>query len=208
MLRATVCASLREKPGSENTLPIIAIGGNTKDIGKTALVCAVIAAFPEFQWTAVKITGHDYGPTGFGPENCTVWEETKAGKETDTGRYLLAGARRALLVTRIGAQPPIQEIRKALADDRNIIFESNRIVDAVKPDVCLALIAGQPTERKSSFERLLSVADAVVTLDDSQIDDLPAGLPRFQLESAGKLSPQMISWLRGRLDAFSPQSQV
>jgi hypothetical protein len=182
-------------------LPIIAIGGNTKDIGKTTLVCAVITALPEFQWTAVKITGHDYGPTGSGPAS-TVWEETKAGKETDTGRYLMAGARRALLATRIGAQPPIEEIRKALTDDRNIIFESNRIVEAVKPDVCLALIGGQSTERKSSFARLLRVADAVVTLDDSQIDDLPAGLPRFQLESTGKLSPQMISWLRTRLGGF------
>lgn len=183
-------------------MPIIAIGGNTKDIGKTTLVCAVITALPEFQWTAVKITGHDYGPTGSGPAS-TVWEETKAGEETDTGRYLLAGARRALLVTRIGAQPPIEEIRKALGHDRNIIFESNRIVDAVKPNVCLALIGGQPTERKSSFERLLSVADAVVTLDDSQIDDLPAGLPRFQLNSQRMLSAEMVSWLRTRLSALS-----
>ena len=180
-------------------MPIIAIGGNTKDIGKTALVCALIAALPEFQWTAVKITGHDYGPTGSTPANCAVWEETQAGKETDTGRYLTAGARRALLITRSGAQPPIEEIRKALGDDRNVIFESNRIVDAVKPDLCLALIGRPSTEKKASFARLLSIANAVVTFDENQIDGLPARLPRFRLQSAAILSPQMVSWLRTRL---------
>ena len=182
---------------------IIAIGGNTKDIGKTTLACAVIAAFPEFQWTAVKITGHDYGPAGSGPADCTIWEETQAGEETDTGRYLLAGARRALLVTRIGAQPPIEEIRKALGHDRNVIFESNRIVDAIRPDLCLALIGGQSTERKASFTRLLSIADAVVTLDAEQTDDLPATLPRFELNSPRMLSAEMVFWLRTRLSALS-----
>lgn len=181
----------------------VVVGGGSKDIGKTALMCAVIEALPEFQWTAVKITGHDYGPPGSGPADGTIWEETQAGEETDTGRYLLAGARRALLVTRIGAQPPIEEIRKALGHDRNVIFESNRIVDAIRPDLCLALIGGQSTEIKASFTRLLSIADAVVTLDATQTDDLPDSLPRFQLNSPRTLSAEMVSWLRTRLSALS-----
>jgi hypothetical protein len=174
-------------------------------VGKTALVCGVIAALPEFGWTAVKISGHDYEPggtVGMSPEssNATIWEETSAGPETDTGRYLAAGARRALLVTRVEPYMPIDEIRSAIGEDRNVIFESNRIVDAVKPDVVLAL-AGDPSEgMKASFERLLRVADAVVSLDaDARVEGEPVGTPRFELDDADRLPAEMVKWLRKRL---------
>jgi hypothetical protein len=172
---------------------IIVIGGSGKDVGKTALMCAVIASLREFDWTAVKITGHDYeaGSVGSGP---AVREEMQAGQETDTGRYLAAGARRALLVTRCGDRAPIEEIRKAIGKDRNVIFESNRIVDVVKPDVCLALM-GNGAERKASFERLLRVADAVVSV--GEVSDV--GMRRFRLESVGQLTAEMLGWLRERL---------
>lgn len=187
----------------ERILAIIVVGGAAKDIGKTALTCAVIAALPEFQWTAVKITGHNYDPAASAIADRTVWEETNAGEDTDTGRYLLAGARRALLITRSGAEPPIDEIRKSLGHDRNVIFESNRIIGAIRPDLCLALIGRRSTDRKASFDRLLSVADAVVTLDETQIGGLPASLPRFRFLSTHSLSAEMVSWLRTRLNALS-----
>ena len=34
-----------------------------------------------------------------------------------------------------------------------MIYESNRIIDRVKPDVCLALAGGPPAEWKPSFVR-------------------------------------------------------
>jgi hypothetical protein len=180
---------------------VLVIGGSGKDVGKTALVCAVIAALREFEWTAVKITGHDYaadsGEREAGVVGPAIREETRAGEETDTARYLAAGARRALLVTRVGAEVPIEEIRNALGSDRNVIFESNRIVEAVKPDVCLALVGG--TERKGSFERLLRVADAAVIVGNAEADGLPEGTRRFELEGANRLSPELVGWLRERL---------
>jgi len=180
-------------------LAILVVGGNGKDVGKTALVCAVISSLREFHWTAVKITGHDYGPVedqGTAPQ-LTIREETCAGQETDTARYLAAGARRALLVTRTGDQLPVVEIRIALGEDRNVIFESNRIVDVVTPDVCLALMGGR--ERKASFERLLQMADAIVTVQKSLQGALPEGIQRFELNSADRLSAEMTAWLRDRL---------
>ena len=87
------------------------------------------------------------------PRIRAIREETIAGQQTDTSRYLAAGARRALLVTRQRAEVPIEEIRRAVGADRNVIFESNRIVDAIKPDVCLALASGRPAEWKPSFVR-------------------------------------------------------
>jgi hypothetical protein len=180
-------------------LAVIVIGGSGKDVGKTSLMCAVIAALREFAWTAVKIAGHDYEAAGSAASGQTVWEETRAGQETDTGRYLEAGARRALLVTRSGADVPIEEIWRAVGEERNVMFESNRIVDVVKLDVCLALM-GNSTERKPSYLRLLRMADAVVSVG-YEVDDVPEGVRSFRLESAGQLSGEMVEWLRGRVGA-------
>ena len=176
------------------------VGGSGKDVGKTALVCAVISALREFEWTAVKITAHDYRSA----ENESIIgeplirEEVSAGEETDTERYLAAGARRALLVTRVGDAVPVNEIRSALGGDRNVIFESNRIVDAMKPDVCMALAGGH--ERKASFERLLRVADGVVILAGTDPDGIPDGVRRFELELEGGPPAEMVEWLRDLLN--------
>jgi hypothetical protein len=35
---------------------VIVVGGHTRSIGKTQLVCDVISAFPQVKWIAGKIT--------------------------------------------------------------------------------------------------------------------------------------------------------
>lgn len=180
-------------------MAIIVVGGSGKDVGKTGLVCAVISALREFEWTAVKITGHDYAGRGESVDvGEAIREEARAGQETDTARYLAAGARRALLVTRLGDRVPIEEIRRAVGAEGNVIFESNRIVDTLKPDVCLALVGWR--ERKSSFGALLRVADAVVAVGDSDMGDVPEGVRRFEVERMDRLPEEMVRWLREKLD--------
>lgn len=197
-------------------MAIVVVGGSTKDIGKTALVCAIISALPDFNWTAVKITGHSYelGPflSRLAAEDSdpTVWEEMNPGQETDTARYLAAGARRALLVTRCGAEIPIDEIQGALKGDRNIIFESNRIIGAIEPDVCIALLSVGAMELKPSFTRLLRKADALVCVYPAGIEapEFPFGLPRFRLQSEDRLSPELDVWLRMKLDRYPQQDST
>ncbi len=197
-------------------MAIIVVGGSSKDIGKTALVCSVISALRDFGWTAVKITGHDYGHklsvsrAESQSADTIVREDTNAGQGTDTARYLAAGARRALLVTRRGAKVPIDDIRVATKKDRNIIFESNRIIDAVQADLCLALVGGGSSEMKPSFVRLLKKADALVTFERSPIDstNLPADMPRFNLQSLDHLSTEMVTWLRSRLKPAPKQNSI
>jgi hypothetical protein len=178
---------------------ILVVGGSTKDIGKTALVCAIISELRGFDWTAVKITAHDYIADVVDRASAypAIREETIAGQLTDTSRYLAAGARRALLVTRSGAEVPVEEIRRAVGADRNVIYESNRIVDVIKPDVCLALMT-EDGETKASFERLLRVADAVVSVGGLAAE-VPMESRRFRLNSSDQLSPEMMKWLRERL---------
>ena len=180
-------------------MAILVVGGNAKDIGKTALVCAIISAFRDFDWTAVKITAHDYiaDTVDHAVSSPAIREARIAGGDTDTSRYLAAGARRALLVTRHDDRIPIEEIRRALGSDRNVIYESNRIVDVIKQDMCLAFMA-EDMKSKASFERLLRAADAVVSVG-SVGDKVPMGCPRFRLQSADQLSSEMTQWLRERL---------
>jgi hypothetical protein len=179
-------------------LATLVVGGSGKDVGKTGLVCAIISALPEFAWTAVKITGHDYEPSkNKSLAGDSIREETRAGQHTDTARYLAAGARRALLVTRTGSDVPIDTILRAIGTDRNVIFESNRIIDVLKPDVCLALSSAH--DRKPSFDRLIRIADAALTFQGSTPAEFPSGIPHFELTSLDRLPADFELWLRDRL---------
>ena len=66
---------------NDSGMAILVVGGSHRGVGKTALVCGLIAALPEHRWTAVKITSDDHGQ--FAP----VWEDTEPGQGTDTARY-------------------------------------------------------------------------------------------------------------------------
>lgn len=83
---------------------VIAVGGHTRSIGKTQLVCDVIRAFPRTEWIAGKITQYGHGVCAQDGENCDCaptehvcaldWE-TRADTGTDSARFLAAGAKRS-----------------------------------------------------------------------------------------------------------------
>jgi hypothetical protein len=183
-------------------LPVIVVGGSNKNVGKTSLICCIIAAFPDFRWTAVKITSHRYGQIE------PVWEEPapearEEGQRTDTARFLAAGARRALLVSASATVLPWREMEAALAGERNVIYESNRVAAEIRPDVCLAILCGTATGFKASFVPFLSAADAVIAPPGAEIalQDAAAGIPVLRMGSPGEISPELMGWLRDRLVA-------
>src|SRR5271165_3097370 len=83
---------------------LVVVGGHTRSIGKTQLVCDIIAAFPKTEWIAGKITQYGHGVCAQNGENCDCapeehvcaldWE-THADTGTDSARFLAAGARRS-----------------------------------------------------------------------------------------------------------------
>lgn len=167
-------------------------------MGKTALVCGLIAALPDFRWTAVKITTHDHGLAQ------PIWEETAAGPATDTARYLAAGAERSLLVT---AQPEeLERIARTLLQENgpepHLIFESNSILRLLKPDLCLAVDGGPESEPKPSFQLVAAHADARVS--HAAADRMLAarcGSPTlFQLADFERISPETLDWACARLN--------
>jgi hypothetical protein len=83
---------------------MVVVGGHTRSIGKTQLVCDVIRAFPRVEWIAGKITQYGHGVCATNGENCDCaptehvcaldWE-TRADTGTDSARFLAAGAKRS-----------------------------------------------------------------------------------------------------------------
>ena len=175
----------------------IVVGGSGRGVGKTALVCSLIGALPEFGWTAVKITSHVHGKA---PQ---VWEETEAGQGADTARYLAAGARRAFLIT--AEDDELKAILTQFCENQppteHLIFESNRILTHLHPDICLAIAGRLASEQKQSFAEVLKRMDAMVQLSDEDraLFATPLERPRFHLASFQRISPQMLQWLRKRL---------
>jgi hypothetical protein len=190
-------------------MAIIVVGGSSRGVGKTALVCGLIAALSEFRWTAVKITTHEHDK----PK--PIWEEKSAGHGTDTGRYLAAGALRAFLATPAmhnnpstpDLVPVLDELWPNFGPGTNLIFESNSILRHLQPNLCLLVQgAADHATRKPSFTAALEHADALVThapLNRILADGfcMAGRLPRpiFSLAALEEISPEMLFWLRDRL---------
>jgi hypothetical protein len=89
---------------AQNNTRIIVVGGHTRSIGKTQLVCDIISALPEANWIAGKITQYGHGVCAQNGHNCDCapdehvcaieWERD-ANTGTDSSRFLAAGARRS-----------------------------------------------------------------------------------------------------------------
>ncbi|MGO9433781.1 MAG: hypothetical protein ACLPH3_19125 [Terracidiphilus sp.] len=177
-------------------MPIVVVGGSGRNVGKTTLVCGLIKALPEFAWTAVKITSHNHG------KPIPIWEETEAGHATDTARYLAAGARRAFLVTAADENIQMEAIQAALDLDSIAIFESNRMVSLLAADLCIGVIGGAGNENKPSFEQFCGRADAFVIAADGDFGSFkpPTSAKLFRLVQFVSISPEMLDWVRARLN--------
>ncbi len=183
-------------------MAIIVVGGGGRGAGKTALVCGLMRALPEIPWTAVKITTHEHGKA------TPIWEETVPGQETDTARYLAAGARRALLVTAGEGElaPIVEQILKEASPLANVIFESNSVLRHLRPDICLCAASSPWTEPltepwsglKPSYDLVLERVDAMVERAGHD-HIIEAQKITFRLASLERVSPTMLDWLRERL---------
>jgi len=87
---------------------LIVVGGHTRSIGKTQLVCDLIAALPQAQWLAGKITLYGHGVCAQNGQDCDCaptdhvvaldWQSadnTLTHPGPDSARFLQAGAERA-----------------------------------------------------------------------------------------------------------------
>jgi hypothetical protein len=179
-----------------NLWRLIVIGGHTRSIGKTQLVCDLIQAFPRTEWIAGKITQYGHGVCAQNGTNCDCapddhvcalsWE-TDSSSGTDSARFLLAGARRSFwLRTKQGflaeGMPLLRqtlretEIQDGPADNRALIVESNSFMQFVKPSLYFAVIDPAKEDFKESAQIALDRAQALVFRGEPGDDHSPAKL--------------------------------
>ena len=160
---------------------LIVVGGHTRSIGKTQLVCDVIGAFPQANWVAGKITQYGHGVCAQNGENCdcapeehvcAIEWETRADTGTDSARFLAAGAKRAFwLRTKQGfLAEGLPMLRAALAETlleeggppAPVIVESNSLMQFLKPSLYLAVVDPAREDFKESARAALDRADVLV----------------------------------------------
>jgi len=150
---------------------IIGIGGLTSNVGKTALVCELLRAFPG--WEAIKTTRGHYRSCGKDPHTCCVSDllDTKpvirSGRELtdaagkDTGRYWAAGASNVHWV--IATDDQVAEgIQGAVArvKARGVIVEGNSFAEYVRPDFFIMVVRPDDLKMKATARRALNSVSA------------------------------------------------
>jgi hypothetical protein len=205
---------------------VIVVGGHTRSIGKTQLVCDLIAAFPKENWIAGKITQYGHGVCAQNGENCDCapddhvcaisWE--KRASKTDSGRFLAAGARRSFwLRTKQGfLAEGMPLLREALQESENdhqavparVILESNTLLQFLKPSLYLMVLDPSKADFKESAKLQMDRASAFVLRQPLQAGDsavtwqglplqLLRGKPQFLQREGEALPAELLGRVQG-----------
>lgn len=200
-------------------MALVVVGGHSRSVGKTSVMAGLIAALPEFNWTALKITQYGHGICSANGEPCdcvtddhtrAITEEHDRSGETDTSRFLVAGASRSLWVrTRQGMlAEAMPDVRRKIAAAENAIIESNSVIRFLRPDLYLSVLDAGTADFKDSAREFLDRADALIL---HNADEGPqwnsvslkpvAGRPFFLIEPPPYVTPEIVSFVRERLSA-------
>src|SRR6267154_5486760 len=202
-------------------MSLVIIGGHSRSVGKTSVVAGLISALPEFRWTALKITQYGHGICSANGEACdcatadhawAVSEERNRSGESDTSRFLVAGAEHSWWVRteqgRLAEAMP--RVRQVLSGAQNVIIESNSVLRFLKPDLYLTVLDPQTADFKTSAQTFLDRADAVI-LHSVENSKTPAwehvslkpviDRPMFAIHPPSYVTPAVIEFVRARLAA-------
>jgi hypothetical protein len=198
-------------------MSLVVVGGHSRSVGKTSVVAGLISALPEFAWTAVKITQYGHGICSANGEACdcatgdhawAITEEHDRTGESDTSRFLVAGASRVFWVRteqgRLAEAMPT--LRNRLAPARNTIMESNSVLKFLRPELYLTILDPATADFKTSAREFLDRADAVILHEHNgatgwnSVSLKPvADLPIFRIAPPQYVTPQIIEFIRAKL---------
>jgi hypothetical protein len=187
----------------------IVVGGHSRKVGKTSVAAAVIRAFPDHPWTAIKISSHLH--TGSDDGDCVVIEEKKLDQPSDSARFLAAGAARSLWVgVRDGhMQEVLPRLRPILSSSPFVLIESNGILRYLEPDFYIMVVRYAVEEFKESARETLGRAHAIVAVDDvnasppwrALVDERASAIPLFPTSNASMLPPGFLNLIKSRLES-------
>ncbi|MGO9518251.1 MAG: hypothetical protein ACLPND_14520 [Candidatus Korobacteraceae bacterium] len=203
----------------------VVIGGHSRSVGKTSVVAGLVAALPELHWTAVKITqyGHGICSADGAPCDCAtddhswaITEERDRSGDSDSSRFLVAGAARSLWVrTRQGMlAEAMPRLRQELAHGENAILESNSVMRFLRPDLYITVLDASTADFKTSAQEFLDRADAVVLHDGSNqvawanVSLKPvAGKPIFRIRPPEYVTAELVEFVRDKLHHRDTEAQ-
>jgi hypothetical protein len=200
-------------------MAIVVIGGHSRSVGKTSVVAGLISALRAYDWTAVKITqyGHGVCSANGAPCDCATadhtWaisEEKDRSGESDSSRYLVAGAARALWVRteqgRLAEAMPA--LRQRLERSVHVIVESNSVLKFIRPDLYLTVLDPETEDFKTSAREFLDRANAVILHNGSGIAGSRwqavslkpvAERPVFRIAPPPYVTPEIVDFVRTHL---------
>ena len=197
---------------------LVVVGGHSPKIGKTSVAAGLIRRLPQFNWTALKITqagGHacarETGACACEPEPGEPFTLTEAYEpgDTDSGRFLAAGAERSFWLRVSAAELPkaAAVLKKILKQSENVIVESTGIVELVEPDIFLMVVDFSCEDVDPASIRFLDRADAFVLIDRGINAPMWAEIargawdtkPRFLVKSPRYTTAAMAEFVRSRL---------
>jgi hypothetical protein len=198
-------------------MAVVVIGGHSRSVGKTSVVTGLISALPEFDWTAVKITQYGHGVCSANGEACdcatgdhswAISEERDLAGESDTSRFLVAGAARSLWVRteqgRLAEAMPA--LRKRLESAGNVIMESNSVLKFLRPDLYLTVLDPATADFKNSAREFLDRADAVILHESGAAAWQAVSLkpvvtrPMFVVRPPQYVTAEIAEFVRGRVE--------
>src|SRR5437660_497231 len=207
-------------------MALVVIGGHSRSVGKTSVVAGLIAALPEFHWTAMKITQYGHGICTANGEPCdcvtddhtrAITEEHDRSGETDTSRFLVAGAQRSLWVrTRQGMlAEAMPDIRRRIAGAENVIMESNSVVRFLRPDLYLTVLDAGTADFKDSAREFLDRADAVLLHRNGSVPRWNsvslkpvAERPFFCIEPPNYVTSEIVGFVRDRIGTTARAREI
>jgi hypothetical protein len=207
---------------------LVVVGGHSRNIGKTSVVAGLIRKLRGRKWTAVKITlygngvcAHDGGACGCEPASGEAFELTEEYQpnDTDTGRFLAAGAERSFWLRAPAGElaRAAGTIHKMIDQSRDVIVESNGILELVRPDVFLMLLDFSCEDFKPSSLRFMERADAFVVVDQGinapLWEDVARGMwdtkPQFLVKPPLYVTAAVAGFVRDKLSSVpAPSSAV
>lgn len=170
-------------------MALLAVGGQTKHVGKTTLICNLLRRFSDMRWIAVKFRPHQHDGAhckliaqGSG---WAIWEQLAESQIGDTARFLQAGAWRSLLV--VGEEEDsfsqvFARLQQEFGPEENVIVESSRAALLLRPDLSLLVVDPSNEDFKVSAKPQLQTADALVVRGKEGNEDAETtrlGIPVF-----------------------------
>jgi hypothetical protein len=187
---------------------LVVVGGHTRNIGKTSVICSLVRSTRHLAWTAIKITQYGHGVCSKDGESCecalpdhpfALQQELDPASATDTSRFLAAGAVKSYWARTAAGNlaEALPALRRLWESSEHTIIESNSILQFVKPDLYLAVLDFAVADFKDSSRRYLDRADAIVAVSNPMPawtnvhDSLWRGKPIFHAAPPGYENPNL-----------------